>query len=142
MVLTRQKSDGYVLNRQSSADNMHDLKAFMSKMLIEPEAANFTSDISILDDLKHKFIAVRDKKTAQIVAYALLRQEGPDAELEQLYSAQSGKGYGRVALKTAEAYAKAQGAKVLWLNSVPKATPFYTKCGYQTVNGQRFTKRL
>ena len=125
----------------SDTSNLANLEAFVDRMRMGPDR-DFMSDVSVLDDGNHKFIVVRTKKGGPIVAYALLRQDGEDAELEQLYSSQKGKGYGALALRTVEAVAKRHGARRLWLMSVEQATSFYHHSGYASSDGELFTKAL
>lgn len=88
------------------------------------------------------FIVVRERKAGPIVSYALLRQEGPDAEVEQLYATRRGKGHGHLALATAEVVAKKHGATQLRLDAVPEAAAFYDHEGYKSADGHTFVKQL
>lgn len=106
--------------------------------------SDFVSDIDVLDDGHHKFVIVRSKKGGPVMAYALLRQDGSDAEVEQLYAftTQRGRGFGHLALQTAEEVARTHGATALYLDSVPSAAKFYAHEGYMTRDGITFTKAL
>lgn len=132
----------YTVDSHMNQKNRTNLSTFFSSMLRQPGGSDFMSEISVLDDGFHKFVVVREKKAGPIVAYALLRQHGADAEVEQLYAAQHGKGYGHLALHTAEVVAKQHGAVKLWLDSVPEATAFYDHEGYVSSDGQKYVKNL
>lgn len=121
---------------------MRDLEVFFDKVARQPGGGEFLSDINVVQDGLHKIILVRERRAGPVAAYALLRQHGPDAEVEQLYAVQRGKGYGHLALATAEAVAKAHGASQLWLDAVPAAAAFYDHEGYGTVDGYTFVKKL
>lgn len=126
----------------STATNMRDLETFFDVVVRQPGGGEFLSDLSIVQDGIHKFIVVRERKAGPIVSYALLRQVGPDAEVEQLYATHRGRGHGHLALATAEAVAKAHGATQLRLDAVPQATAFYDHEGYMSTDGYTYVKRL
>lgn len=124
--------------------NLQNLEHFFSNVARVGDGAEFVSDLDVLDDGHHKFIIVRSKKGGPVMAYALLRQDGSDAEVEQLYAlaTQRGKGFGQLALKTAEEVARTHGATAIYLDSVPAATKFYVHLGYLTEDSITFTKAL
>jgi len=130
----------YTASTQQDLDNLSEL---FTKMAMKPDiSGDFTSELQVASDGFHKFVVVRNKKNGQVVAYALLRQIGPDAELEQLYSHVRGAGYGNLALKTVETVAKHHGASQLYLHSVPEAAAFYRHLGYKTADNELFVKKL
>lgn len=135
----------YAVNT-TQPQNLQNLQGFFSNAtkLGNGSGSEFVSDLDVLDDGQHKFIIVRSKKGGPVVAYALLRQDGSDAEVEQLYAlaTQRGKGFGHLALKTAEEVARTHGATAIYLDSVPSAAKFYAHEGYTTRNGTTFTKAL
>lgn len=132
----------YTINSLQEGPQRQEVQDFFYSLLRTPDGSDFISDIGVLDDGFHKFIFVRANKTGPVVAYALLRQDGEDAEVEQLFSVQRGKGYGHMALQLAEAVAKQHGAVSIWLDSVPEAAAFYIHEGYGTADGVRFEKAM
>ena len=136
------KPVAYTVNSGGSAQNMKNLDNFFARMLSVNGGSEFTSELSVLNDGMHKFIVVRDKKGGSIVAYALLRQSGEDAEVEMLFSINRGAGYGQLAMSTTETVARDHGAKTLWLDAVPQAYGFYKHQGYTDTGGGHFFKKL
>lgn len=132
----------YTVSSLKAGHNTDEVQHFFKLITTFPGGSDFSAELGVLDDGHHKFVFVRSSKKGPLVAYALLRQDGPDAEVEQLFSTQRGRGYGHIALQTAEGVAKQQGASVLWLDAVPEATSFYTHEGYATQDGTTFKKRL
>lgn len=129
-----------VVNQQNTP-NGRNLRKFMNE-IGKGRNSEFTSEMEILEDRQHRFIVVRRAKGAAVVAYALVRLDGASAELEQIYAAKKGEGFGHLALQAAEALAKDSGAGVMHLSAVPSAATFYIKEGYVTGDGQHFTKLL
>ena len=120
--------------------NAEALRDFLQVVAKQPDGADFSSDLSVLEAGDRKFVVVRESKGGPIAAYALLRQAGPDAEVEQLYALRRGRGYGQLALRTAEEVARAHGAPSVWLDAVPQAAAFYRHEGYASLDGERFVK--
>lgn len=118
------------------------LQEFFHVMARQPDGPEFLSDLSVLDSGDRKFIVVRERRGGPVAAYALLRQAGPDAEVEMLYALRRGKGYGQLALRTAEEVARTHGAPRVWLDAVPQAAAFYRHEGYTSLDGERFVKVL
>lgn len=137
-----QQPVAYTVNSLKAGHNTDEAQNFFKLIATTPGGGEFSAELGVLDDGHHKFVFVRSHKKGPLVAFALLRQNGPDAEVEQLFSTQRGRGYGHIALQTAEAVAKQQGASVLWLDSVPQAASFYVHEGYVTEDGTTFKKRL
>lgn len=128
----------------NTVKDLQNLQIFFGNMSKQGEL-DFVSDVDVLQDGHHKFVIVRSpKKTGPVVAYALLRQDGSDAEVEQLYASRihRGKGFGHLALRTAEEVARTHGAKVVYLDAVPSAQSFYRHEGYQSHDGVTFVKQL
>ena len=129
------KPVSYAVDSSGSNQNKRNLEDLFSRMLGARGGSEFVSELDVLQDGMHKFIVVRDKKGGTIVAYALLRQSGTDAEVEMVFSMQKGAGYGQLV-------AKQHGAKELWLQSVPAAEGFYRHQGYTDHGDGHFVKKL
>lgn len=129
------------LNHVAANSNSKDLRKFLNT-LDKSANSTFGSEIDMLSDRQHRFVIVRPGKGKPIAAYALLRLDGEQAELEQIYAKEKGHGYGRTALVASERVAKAAGAKKLWLHSVPDAVGFYAHEGYGTRDGMLYAKNL
>ena len=129
------------LNHVAANSNSRDLRKFLDAMN-KSGNSTFGAEIDVLSDRQHRFVIVRSGKGKAIVAYALLRLDGQQAELEQIYAKDKGHGYGRTALVAAERVAKGADARKLWLHSVPDAVGFYAHEGYATQNGELYVKDL
>ncbi len=130
-----------ISNLSTSRTNSRNLQRFLEAA---GKAGNddFTSEMEIVRDGKHRFIIIRAGKDKSIVAYALLRLDSSGAELEQLYTSSKGKGYGKAALLAAEQFVKKQGIRTLRLTSVPQSASFYAHEGYVSPDGRNFAKAL